>query len=201
MDLLFLQNDIQKKLKNMKFRHYIIEGCDRLSKSTLVNQIKHTYGFFQVVHYGKPEQLDYYKQHVWYNDSAYCYQIDSFSNGLNALRPGQNTKFIFDRFHLGEVVYSPRYRGYSGDYVFTLEDNSQVDTWDHVALILLTTSDWSFIQDDGDSFDFSKKEEEQHSFIEAFNKSIFKHKFLIDVNNNGFYKDTSDILAEITRGE
>lgn len=183
----------------MNFSHYIIEGCDRLSKSTLAQAIKNQYGFFQVIHYTKPEILKYYETKVSNNTPDYCYQIDSFNNGFKTLaNPAAN--YIFDRFTLGESVYAPRYRHYSGEYIFNLEAAYNVSEWDHVCLVLLTTSDWSFIHDDGESFDFSRKEEEQASFITAFDKSIFKHKIIIDVAKDGFYKDPKDILAEITRG-
>src|SRR5574343_185714 len=178
------------------YQHYIIEGCDRLSKSTLANHIKQTHGFFQVIHYGKPEKLKYYLDSPVLELAEYYYQFDSFENGFQLLSHSA-PHLIFDRFTLGEYVYGPRYRNYDGSYVFELEKDYNVNVWDHTALILLTTSDWSFIQDDGESFDFSRKEEEQASFIEAFNKSQFKHKFLIDVNDNGFYKDPAKILTEL----
>lgn len=72
----------------------------------------------------------------------------------------------------------------------------QLRTPQNTQLILLTTSDWSFIKDDGESFDFSKKEEEQNDFIAAFNKSILPKK-IIDVSTNGTYKKIDDILTEI----
>jgi len=174
------------------FNHFIIEGCDRLGKSSLINHIKNTHGFYQVIHFGKPEKLSCFPE----KDAEFLYQIDSFANGFHLLAD-KTTHLIFDRFTIGEYVYSPRYRKYDGSYIFTQERGYGIDTWDHVCLVLLTTSDWSFIQDDGESFDFSKKEEEQHSFIEAFDKSIFKHKVMIDVNQNGFYKPSRQILNEV----
>jgi hypothetical protein len=36
---------------------YIIEGLDRLGKSTLIKNIQHRFGFYQVIHFGKPEIL------------------------------------------------------------------------------------------------------------------------------------------------
>jgi hypothetical protein len=67
-------------------------------------------------------------------------------------------------------------------------------------LVLLITSDFGFIQDDGKSFDFNKKEEEQARFIKAFNESTIKDKVLVDVSNgNGSYKSPDQILAEVLR--
>ena len=36
-------------------------------------------------------------------------------------RGDTDINLIFNRSHLGETVYSPLYRGYSGDYVFDIE--------------------------------------------------------------------------------
>ena len=113
-----------------------------------------------------------------------------------------NCKVIFDRFHLGEYVYSPMYRGYDGSYVFDLEErciDNLVLTKEHdtVKLILLTTSDFSFVADDGLSFNPANKEAEQNMFIEAFNRSQFTNKRIIDVHNGmGGFKDPFDIFIE-----
>ncbi len=73
----------------------------------------------------------------------------------------------------------------------------QLRTPQNTQLILLTTSDWSFIKDDGESFDFSKKEEEQNDFIEAFNRSTLPNKIIIDIAKDGTYKKSKEILNEI----
>lgn len=192
----------------------IVEGCDRLGKDSLIQGIQHKLGFFQEIHYQKPKLLDLYVSEFYtknpladLSDKAekrFClqrYQIESFWNMFRLLsQPG---KFIMNRAHLGEYVYSPRYRNYSGDYVFDLErqfTNDQNSKFTETTLlVLLTTSDFSFVQDDGLSFDFSKKEEEQDDFKKAFNKSTIKNKILIDVSNgNGFYRDAGNILKEVT---
>ena len=107
----------------------------------------------------------------------------------------RNFRIIFDRAHLGEVVYSPRYRGYDGTYVFCNEQS-----YHDAGLILLTTSDFSFIQDDGDSFDFDKKEEEQEDFIKAYNLSKIEKKVMVDVSENGGFKTIEKIYEEIVKG-
>ena len=106
---------------------------------------------------------------------------------------------IFDRFHLGEYVYAPRYRGYSGDYIFDLEDSMHASLLSNVQLILLTTQNFNIMTDDNLSFDFTRRAEEQASFIEAFNKSSFTRKKIIQVNDEltGFYRSPEDIISEI----
>lgn len=174
---------------------YIIEGIDRCSKSTLVQAIQHEAGFHQVIHYSKPQQLAIYNKRL--GNPLRQYQYDSFMTGFELLKVKQ-ASLIYDRFHLGETVYSPRYRGYSGDYVFNLEKINGVDNWNHVRLILLTTSDFSIMEDDGDSFDWSAKEAEQLDFLVAFAKSTFMHKLVINVaDGNGNYKPVEQILNEV----
>lgn len=187
----------------------IVESVDRLGKNTLIDGVLNALGFFQEIHYQKPRVLELYLKQEDVDESGAKkavnhaqkrYQIESFYNMFRMLsNPG---RFIMNRAHLGEHVYAPRYRNYSGDYVFDLERQF---TNDHgssftktTLLVLLTTSDFGFIQDDGLSFDFDKKEEEQEDFKRAFAKSTIENKLLIDVSNGaGGYRSKEDILAEV----
>lgn len=168
----------------------IIEGVDRLGKGTLIAGLKNALGYFNVIHYQKPEKLECYNNNLKY------YQHESFHQMFNMLDVG---RLILDRAHLGEAVYSHRYRDYDGDYVFQMEldgTNDGLIFASNTLLVLLTTSDFSFIQDDGLSHDFTKKEEEQEDFKRAFEKSSIKNKLLIDISNgNGGYKPASEILS------
>jgi len=172
----------------------IIEGIDRLGKNTLISGIKNRLGFFQEIHYQKPEILDHYvkqaRQVLNVPDdydganvkslAQKLYQAASFIDMMKLL--STDVPFIMNRAHLGEAVYSHRYRGYSGDYVFNLEQNYPAFL-DNTLLVLLHTSSFDFIKDDGLSFNFDKKDEEQMDFIRAFEKSQVKHKLLLDVND------------------
>lgn len=188
--------------------NFIIEGVDRLGKGTLINGLLQNLGHHTVIHYDKPKKLKYFDETGgWTGKLGELgdlgrYQYLSFVHGFDLLRNSSN--IIFDRFHLGETVYGPRYRGYSGDYVFDLEDGftKSMDAWTkgyakRVRMILLTTSDFSFIEDDGDSFDFNAKEAEQEDFIAAFERSSMPVKVLIDVSNGkGGFKTADEILQE-----
>ena len=186
---------------------FMIEGLDRLGKSTLINEIRQRLGFYQVIHYSKPEVLD-----MWFQDKvnkgasaaeakAYAlerYQRQGFINMFALMRSSAN--IIFDRAHLGECVYAPMYRGYSGDYVFDMEKRYPDVLVGRNRLILLT-EDFDHSQhfvDDGLSFDPTKRREEQNLFIKAFNKSKFLDKRIICVTDvlTGGYRDKTDILEE-----
>ena len=184
--------------------NYLIEGLDRLGKSTLIEGIQHQEGFHTVIHYQKPKRLDHYVEIA-----------EEDGNGENPLRMYQHDGFvamfemldlsvpvIFDRAHLGECVYAPMYRGYSGNYVFDLEDNYGVDEMQHVRLILLVedfTKSKHFV-DDGLSLGASdKRQAEQDLFLEAFYKSSFPDKKIICVTaEDGSFRSKEDILAEAT---
>lgn len=177
----------------------LIEGVDRLGKDTLITGLKNRLGFFQTVHYQKPEMLDCLlsdarKQLGLGDDSASAeasihalrqYQQHSFINMFKML--SSDGKFIMNRAHLGEFVYAPRYRKYDGSYIFELEKSFIHDRGSHfhqtTLLVLLHTSSWDFIEDDGQSFDFDKKDEEQMDFVRAFERSEIIHKLMLDVND------------------
>lgn len=167
----------------------IIEGLDRLGKSTLIQNILKEFGYHSAIHYSKPVFPNPYSTQK--AQGLKEWQIESFKNGFDLCFSGAN--IIFDRFHLGEAVYAHRYRNYDGNYVFFLEDEYTA-ILDNLHLILLYTDNFQFQVDDGDSFDFSKREEEMQDFIKAFNKSKIKNKIMINVHNGeGGYKTINEI--------
>jgi hypothetical protein len=128
----------------------------------------------------------------------YTYQYYTFLNSMKLANSG--ARLIFDRWHLGEAVYAPLYRGYSGDYVFDLEARYSVQESNYVRLILLV-EDFAISEhfvSDGGSFDDTKREAEQKLFIEAFNKSSVKDKRMICVTDpvTGKFRNRQDVLKE-----
>lgn len=170
---------------------YIIEGIDRLGKSTLVDNIQHKLGYHLVIHYDKPKKLDCYG--MKYTEPLKIYQQE-VNHGMFDLIQNSKAPIIFDRGHLGECVYAPLYRKYSGDYVFDIEKHHKTDD---VKLILLTTSNFDICVDDGESFNFDNKEKEQQLFIDAFTKSNL-NKVMIDVYDSvhNCFRSELDILHE-----
>jgi len=201
-------------------KNLIIEGIDRLGKDSLISNIQHELGFFQVIHYEKPKLLDIYyrdsikklngfnpddpllKEKSIVANALMNYQTDSFKEMFELL--GSRSKLIMNRAHLGEWVYSLRYRNYSGTYVFGMEKEFQEagnKFADNTLLVLLTTTDFGFIKDDGLSLDFNKKEEEQKDFLLGFHRSVIKNKLLIDVSNGkGGYRSYGQILDQVVSG-
>ena len=184
---------------------YGIEGLDRLGKSTLIDGIRQKNGYYEIIHFSKPQKLAAY-EHANTNPDvpqqhrqAYEYQRASFRNSM--LLAQSKARIIFDRWHLGEAVYSPMYRGYDGDYVFTFEKIHALDESNHIRLILLV-EDFEIAKhfvDDGESLGpIEKREEEQQRFIDAFHKSCIRDKKIICVTDQGLggFRRKDDILAE-----
>jgi thymidylate kinase len=197
-------------------RSYIIEGIDRLGKSTLIDNIRNELGYFEVIHFGKPQVLTYnqkivdrfkaeaadpskYISEADIPDIYKIYQYDSFDNALRILK--SDARLIFDRAHIGEAVYAPIYRNYSGSYVFDLERSHNAQDMRHVKLILLTENfevSKHFV-DDGESLDVTKRKEEQQLFIDAFNQSVFPNKKIVSVTDErtGEFRSALDILQDV----
>ena len=180
----------------------LIEGLDRLGKDTLIWGILNRYGYYQVLHFSKPEHLDVYVQ----QNSATAlrrYQEDSFRVLFHLLiAPG--ARILCNRAHLGECVYAPLYRGYDGDYVFEIERAFGASTRTDTRLILLTEdldASRHFI-DDGQSLgDASKRRAEQSRFLTAFERSAISDKRLLCVTDRktGAFRPASAILDEALR--
>jgi hypothetical protein len=200
---------------------FLIDGIDRLGKSSLIERIQQDLGYHLVVHYDKPKVLGnilstvkYIKQadpeelDPWFvpiqslpeeDIARRLYQEDTNRNMFELMET--EVPIIFDRTHLGEMVYAPLYRKYDGGYIYDIEEqfikSKPFTAEDSVRLILLTTSNFDMLVDDGLSFDPSKKEEEQNLFIEAFNRSKLTNKVIVDVHNGkGGYRDYEEIYSE-----
>lgn len=169
---------------------FLIDGLDRLGKSSLIQGIRDDMGYFEIIHFSKPQALKVYNE-LSTNEgefnklqSYYRYQRNGFDNMMKLLN--SDAKIIFDRTHLGEYVYSPMYRSYSGEYVFELEKQYAVDRLNGVRLILLVEnfSASKHFVDDGQSLGpLEKRQEEQNRFLSAFNNSIIKDKRIICVTD------------------
>lgn len=181
---------VKKKIDPRKF---IISGIDRLGKSTLVKNLQEDLGYFLNIHYGKPELLAKYKGT---NNQALAYQTALYENMAKLLNSDAN--IVFDRGFLGEVVYSPLYRNYSGDYVYEIMRSVDSIKRSQTRLILLTTSNFDLCKNDGESHNFDNKEFEQQNYLQAFEKAdMFADKIIIDVHDgNGNFKKSEVILKE-----
>lgn len=177
----------------------IIEGCDNVGKTTQSNFIKERmkdHGVFHVVHYSSLPFTDK-ETHIEYSHNLY----DDMFNMMHMLNNhGHNV--IFDRSHLGESVYAPLYRGYSGDFIFDIEEKySRHQFYNDLYLITLVNDpNIVYSRDDGQSF-YTNEQEVQNEidgFVRAHRKSIIKNKLLINVGTLGPYEVSDHIFEFLT---
>ncbi len=128
----------------------IIEGTDNTGKDTQQNLIieKVNNLVFHKVHYSSLPFKEDKNKHKSYSTQMYN---DMFRMMMNSKDDGIN--IIFNRSHLGESVYAPLYRGYSGDFIFDIEEKYAEKLREDLYLITLV-NDPSIImaRDDGKSF-------------------------------------------------
>lgn len=160
----------------------IFESPDNCGKDTQIKLI-------QKYLIDKPQYILYYsniqeisnKEHEIYSKKLYN---DSFKLIKKLYK---NKHLIFNRFLIGEYVYSPIYRNYSGEYIFDIEKKYKNKLfWNDIYLILFTDLPENIInRDDGKSLsiDLNTKQKEIKLFLEAFNKSSIKNKLHIDIYN------------------
>ena len=164
-------------------KYIIIEGTDNSGKSTQAELIIKNLDnlVFHKIHYSSLPFKENKRKTQDYSLRMY----NSMFRMMKSLAK-EDINIIFDRSHLGEAIYAPLYRGYSGDYVFNLEKEYVNDLKDNLYLItLINDSSIILTRDDGKSF--YKNEEgikaEVDGFKLAHRKSFIKNKLIINVGD------------------
>ena len=166
---------------NMKQPMYIIlEAPDRCGKDTQIALIikRLSDRVFHKMHYSALpfKNPDKHTSHS-------VAQYEQMFEIMKQLKPS-GINVIFNRSHLGESIYAPLYRGYSGDYVFDIESRHIRELRDNVYLItMVNTPEILMSRDDGQSL-YSNGEElraETDGFVRAHRKSLIKNKLLLEV--------------------
>ena len=113
-----------------------------------------------------------------------------------------NYDIIFDRFHLGAIVYGEKYRAADGKDIYEL-DRRFLSGYKNAALVLLTdTTDGTMSRDDGDSLEQSREDfvYSRNAFLTAYQNSSCKHKLSINITKNGGVKNTYDTVVNFLDG-
>lgn len=177
----------------------IIEGMDRCGKSTLVEQLRKRYFLNNVrvlVHHSSsPPKVE--NPNEW--------EVQHYRQMLDAsymLNYSHDFDIIFDRFHLGAIVYGKKYRNADPEDIYGIE-NMYIHPNDEIALVLLT--DWThniMERDDDDSLEDGPSEfdETRVAFEEAFNRSIIPNKLHINIHENGGFKNTYSTVTKFLDG-
>lgn len=182
-------------------RKILVEGIDRLGKDRLLRGVQDRHGFHLVLRYEKPLILECYERET---SPQRAYQVASFRTLMEMLCLESDIRILCNRSHLGEFVYAPMYRQYSGEYVFELEREYRLNEKSDVRLVLLTEDferSRHFV-DDGKSLGSpEKRPAEQALFLEAFQRSAISDKRVVCVTDpkSGAFRTSADILEEALR--
>ncbi len=173
----------------------IIEGLDNTGKSTLIdNLVKHfNHLTIHKIHYGStglpPEETKTHAKKLFREFFILLNMANSFGDSC----------FIADRSHLGEMVYGPKYRNYSGDYVLDIEQEFVNNAfWKDLFLITLVDEPQNLIdRDDGLSISVKTEdiEYEKAAFERAHNLSNIENKLFININN----KTIEEVFDEVVK--
>ncbi len=175
----------------------ILEGLDRCGKSTQIRKM-------QPLLIDKPLQVMHYMAIKGFDDNSDVkeYSEKMYKQMFHILLTNYpDNNFILDRAHIGEVVYSPIYRDYSGDYVYEIEEDFKshfAKFWNQIYLItFVDKADNLISRDDGLSFTtkIDKKNVEINSFISATDKSLITNKLILNIDG----KDEEVVYEEIKK--
>lgn len=182
--------------------YILIEGTDNVGKSSQVQELIKNFPdkIFHKLHYSSLPWGDDLEEHKSYSKTLYT---DMFRMMSVLKYNSPLTSLIYDRSHLGESIYSPLYRGYSGDYVFDIEKDWVNILKNDLFLITLINDPATILKrDDGLSFynDVKEVNREIDLFTEAHNKSNIKNKLLVNVGDRGI-KEVGEEIAEFIKNK
>lgn len=176
----------------------IIEGMDRCGKSTLVEQLRKRY-------FTNPRILIHHSSSPPKVENPNEWELQHYSKLLDTsyqLNYAHGFDIIYDRFHLGAIVYGKKYRNADPEDIYSIEE-MLIHKDDEIALVLLTDStDRIMERDDDDSLETSSIEfdETRAAFEEAFGRSIIPNKLHINISENGGFKNTYDTVTNFLNG-
>jgi thymidylate kinase len=175
-----------------------IEGCDRVGKDLLINEIIKRYSNTVKRHWAFPKGNS--------NEEKTQYQKDTFLREFELhkylnVRIENDSLMIWNRSHIGEMVYGSLYRDSKPEeWVMNLEKDFSFHTDKSIYLVYLY-ADAEFIikEDDGNSYSkkLSDKSQELISFASAIHSSSIIKKLSIKVNHNDKYINQEIILNQV----
>ena len=185
----------------------IIEGTDNVGKDTQQNLIieKMSEYVFHKLHYSSLPFKDDKEKHGTYSKKLYddMFKLMMKTKIGNTKDDKESINLIFNRSHLGETVYSPLYRGYSGDYVLDIEKKYTKELRENLYLITLTNDPHTILKrDDGKSF-YGNEEEvkaEVDGFRRAHKLSTIKNKLHVNVGTMSAI-EVSNIIVDFLKTE
>jgi hypothetical protein len=170
----------------------ILEGPDKVLKSTLVEKIIDNYELiFHVLHYGKPPKN--------LKNSAETFQQETFVEMFqNILLSNKN--YIIDRSHIGENVWGPLYRNYYNNNIWEIEKrylNVFKDFNIKLFLIYLYDTNYNMwkLRDDKKGLG-EMTENAYYNIVNKFSTEVDKSAITnkLKVNLNNYYMENSTLV-------
>lgn len=191
-------------------KHIIIEGGDRLGKSTLIEGITKHFNHDNVIirHFSKPpsdiDDVDPFEF------QQKCFDKEGFlSKNIHQMDDGVYSYYenilIWNRSHLGEYVYGQMFRGQDKskmeEYILDYEIRNLSSFDNDIYLVLLSADNAEFFlsKEDGQSLstNLEQKQKELKMFDEVFELSSISKKIKINVNDGLNYQSKEHILNTV----
>jgi len=190
-------------------KHVIIEGGDRLGKSTLIEGISRHFNYDNVSirHFGKPPKV------FPEGFTPLSFQMECFfkeGHLLNRISQMENDEFcyyenivIWNRAHLGEYVYGQMFRGADPKQITNalknFEERFLIQNEETVLILLTAEPEFFLSKEDGQSFsqDLKDKTAELKLFDEAFEASTLDNKMRLKVDDGGEFLPKEYILETV----
>jgi len=187
-------------------KHIIVEGIDRVGKSTLIKFLAEHFNYdnVHIRHFGKP---------IKSKGDILSSQQSMFVNEARLLRSiKENEKqgayfeniVIWNRSHIGEYTHGHLHRGYSKRELKSVVlnyDKNFLDLKNTFLIFMYADPEFCMKMEDGNSLsqDLDKKEKEIKLFKEAMEISLIENKINIKVNKKNNFKDKKEIFNEILK--
>jgi thymidylate kinase len=176
----------------------IIEGTDRCGKDTLINEISSSYSNVIKRHWSFPKGKTN-EEKTEYQKKQFNWEFKFFVEMRKTLE--ENSLMIWNRSHIGEMVYGSMYRDSDpSSWVMQLENQYGFDKDLDVHLVCLH-ADPEFVvkEDDGNSYSakLEDKTREINEFHKAIDKSNIQKVLKIKVNEGTNYIDHKGIVNSV----
>ena len=186
----------------------IIEGTDRVGKSSIIKGICEHYEYDNVMvrHCGKPpksvskDEVYKWQMRCFIKEGDLSRQIASLEDSEHAY---YENRIIYNRYYPGEFVYGVMFRDYKKEFILykLIEFEKQYAMSENTYLITMV-GDPVFLlqQEDGNSFsqNLEQKTQEIELFKEIHDNSIVPNKLVLRVDNGiGEYLPKEQLLNTV----
>ena len=167
--------------------NFVVMGIDRIGKNTFIEKILKDFDpNLKEIHLSKPPA----------DVDPLMFTKAEYAEYFMELK--KKDHLCYNRGHIDEFVYGPLYREQNTYWLKIYEE----ELWDDVqntVFILLISENFNVMEDDGNSLDYSRRQEEQDLFIKHFQESPMTNKIIIRTIDRNGYRLISSIKEDLIR--